>query len=185
MDLHIHPGQWRRHPGVRAPEHLTFGEKAADVMRNRMGSWAFVGCFFGVMIAWVIANSVFYLGGTNGKHGFDPYPYILLNLFLSMLAGVQASALLIAAKRQDAITSELALHDNVLLTENNRVTEQVRVAVGQALTNTQLLHRVCEKFGIEHEDILHEAASFGVATSSADEQALWKETARPRTDDDR
>ena len=42
---------------------------------------------------------------------FDPYPYILLNLFLSMLAGVQAAALLIAAKRTDAISSELAMHD--------------------------------------------------------------------------
>ena len=41
----------------------------------------------------------------------DPYPYILLNLFLSMLAGVQAAALLIAAKRADAISSELAMHD--------------------------------------------------------------------------
>ena len=41
---------------------------------------------------------------------FDPYPYILLNLFLSMLAGVQAAALLIAAKRSDAIASEIAVH---------------------------------------------------------------------------
>lgn len=50
----------------------------------------------------MLTNSVLALGG---PHGFDPYPYILLNLFLSMMAGVQAAALLIAAKRSDSIAS--------------------------------------------------------------------------------
>ena len=104
-----------------------------------MGSWPFVFTFFAVMIIWAIINSVFYFGGNNGKHGFDPYPYILLNLFLSMLAGVQAAALLIAAKRSDGIASEIALH-----TERN--TEDIKglVAENTALTtavkkNTDLL----------------------------------------------
>ena len=102
---------WHKHPAVPTGDQLSFGERAADAMRRGMGSWPFVFGFFAVMIAWAIANSVFYLAGTNGKHGFDPYPYILLNLFLSMLAGVQAAALLIAAKRSDAIASALAEHD--------------------------------------------------------------------------
>ena len=98
-----------------------------------MGSWPFVFVFFGVMIAWAIVNSVFYFGGQHGKHGFDPYPYILLNLFLSMLAGVQAAALLIAAKRADAVSSEIAVHTEKntedlksLLSENTALTEQVK-----------------------------------------------------------
>lgn len=152
--LAIEPGRWHRHPGVRKEDQLTVGERAADKMRNGMGSWVFVGCFFGVMILWAVLNSVFYFGGSQGKHGFDPYPYILLNLFLSMLAGVQAAALLIAAKRQDAISSELALHDNDLLTENTTITKEVQQAVRYALLNTQLLHRLCEKFDVEHDDVL-------------------------------
>jgi len=111
-------------------------------MRNSMGSWPFVFAFFGVMITWAIVNSVFYLGGQNGKHGFDPYPYILLNLFLSMLAGVQAAALLIAAKRSDGIASEIAMHTErntddikVLLAENTSLTEQVK-------RNTDLLEEI-------------------------------------------
>ena len=76
-----------------------------------MGSWGFVFGFIVVMILWAVANSVFYLAGSNGKHGFDPYPYILLNLFLSMLAGLQGAILLIAAKRSDQIASQLAQHD--------------------------------------------------------------------------
>ena len=82
---------WHRHPGVRSGDQLTVGERAADRMRGVMGSWPFVFGFFAVMILWAVANSIFYLGGSHGRHGFDPYPYILLNLFLSMLAGVQAA----------------------------------------------------------------------------------------------
>jgi uncharacterized membrane protein len=76
-----------------------------------MGSWAFVGSFILVMALWAIANSVFWFGGSGHKHGFDPYPYILLNLMLSMIAGLQGAILLIAAKRSDQIASELAQHD--------------------------------------------------------------------------
>jgi uncharacterized membrane protein len=124
---------WHKHPGVRSGQQLTLGERSADRMRNIMGSWPFVFAFFGIMIAWAVANSAFYFGGKHGKHGFDPYPYILLNLFLSMLAGVQAAALLIAAKRADAISSEIAIHterntDDLkgLLKENTSLTEEVK-----------------------------------------------------------
>jgi len=84
-------------------ESLTRGERAADGMRNIMGSWRFVGGFIAFMVLWAAANS---LGG-----GWDVYPFILLNLFLSMLAGLQGAILLIAAKRQDAISAVLAKHD--------------------------------------------------------------------------
>lgn len=90
---------------------LTLGERAADKLRNTMGSWGFVFIFILTMGAWAIANSVFFLFGQHGKHGFDPYPYILLNLFLSMVAGLQGAILLIAAKRSDQIASQLAEHD--------------------------------------------------------------------------
>jgi uncharacterized membrane protein len=124
---------WRSHPAVRTGEELTLGERAADRMRNTMGSWPFVFSFFGFMILWAILNSVFYLGGQHGHHGYDPFPYILLNLFLSMLAGVQAAALLIAAKRSDQIASEISLHTEhntddikVLLQQNTELTAAIR-----------------------------------------------------------
>jgi uncharacterized membrane protein len=142
MDIKAWETHWHKHPGVRSGEQLSLGERSADRMRNMMGSWPFVFCFFAIMILWAIANSVFYLGGAHGRHGFDPYPYILLNLFLSMLAGVQAAALLIAAKRADAISSELALHtfNNTqattgLLKENTDLTQQVKA-------NTDLLDEI-------------------------------------------
>ena len=82
---------------------LTRGERAADWLRNGMGSWTFVALFGVVMVVWAFINTT--------VTGFDPYPFILLNLFLSMLAGLQGAILLIAAKRQDAIAAALAQHD--------------------------------------------------------------------------
>ncbi len=68
-----------------------------------MGSWLFVGTFLVFMIIWAIINST--------TITWDPYPFILLNLFLSMLAGLQGAILLIAARRQDEIAASLAQHD--------------------------------------------------------------------------
>ena len=84
-------------------EALTRGERAADKMRNIMGSWKFVGGFLAFMAVWALLNSF--------TGAWDAYPFILLNLFLSMLAGLQGAILLIAAKRQDAIAAVLARHD--------------------------------------------------------------------------
>ena len=133
---------WHRHPGVRSGGQLTPGERAADRMRNVMGSWPFVFSFFGIMILWAIVNSIFYLGGNNGKHGFDPYPYILLNLFLSMLAGVQAAALLIAAKRADAISSEIAIHTEKNTDEIKRLLQENTELTIAVKHNTDLLEEI-------------------------------------------
>ncbi len=106
-----------------------------------MGSWPFVFGFFAVMIAWALVNTLLFEHVLHHK-AFDPYPYILLNLFLSMMAGVQAAALLIAAKRADAISSEVALHtasntDDIkkLIQENTALTSQVK-------KNTDLLDEI-------------------------------------------
>lgn len=92
---------WHLHPGVRTGDRLTLGERAADVVRNGMGSWPFVFSFLLLMGVWALVN---------GDHGFDPYPFILLNLMLSLMAGLQGAILLISAKRADSISSEVAAH---------------------------------------------------------------------------
>lgn len=100
--LRIPRNIWRHHPGVRSNEELTLGERAADRLRNGMGSWAFV---FGALI--------FLAGWMAGNRdvGFDPYPFILLNLVLSCVAALQGAILLIAARRSDQVSAELAAHD--------------------------------------------------------------------------
>ena len=105
---HISPGSWRRHPGVRTGDQLTRGERAADKMRNGMGSWAFVFVSVAFLAAWMTLNIVLKAGS---GHTFDAYPFILLNLVLSCVAALQGAILLIAAKRSDQVASELAQHD--------------------------------------------------------------------------
>ena len=100
--MRLSPSNWQHHPAVRSGDRLTRGERAADAMRNGMGSWKFV---FGALLflaGWMAGNR---------NVGFDPYPFILLNLLLSCLAAMQGAILLIAAKREDQISSELAQHD--------------------------------------------------------------------------
>lgn len=84
---------------------LSRGDRAADKVRNGMGSWGFVFVFVFILVAWAFANTV------ASIHHWDKYPFILLNLFLSMLAALQGSILLIAAKRADAISAAMAEHD--------------------------------------------------------------------------
>lgn len=77
----------------------TFGERVADRVAQFGGSWTFIISFIAVLIFWVILNS--YILSKSGAD-FDPYPYILLNLFLSMLASLQAPIIMMSQNRQAA-----------------------------------------------------------------------------------
>lgn len=95
------PDNWHK----AAKARLSVGDRAADKVRNGMGSWAFVMTFVVFMAGWA------YLNSADSFHHWDKYPFILLNLFLSMLAALQGAILLIAAKRADGISAAMAEHD--------------------------------------------------------------------------
>jgi uncharacterized membrane protein len=110
----------RRHPGVRRGDQLTLGERAADRLRNGMGSWTFVFAALVFLAGWMAGN---------GSRGFDPYPFILLNLILSCLAAMQGAILLIAARRADQISAEMAAHDYAADTDSEELIGEVRALV--------------------------------------------------------
>lgn len=89
-------------------ENKTFGQTAADAVAKFGGSWAFIFIFALVLVAWVVLNSYILV---NYNKAFDPYPYILLNLFLSMLASIQAPIILMSQNRQAEIDRQNAEHD--------------------------------------------------------------------------
>lgn len=89
-------------------KRTTLGQRAADAVASFGGSWAFIGIFALILAAWVVLNS--YILATYDK-AFDPYPYILLNLFLSMLASIQAPIILMSQNRQAEIDRLNAEHD--------------------------------------------------------------------------
>jgi CRP/FNR family cyclic AMP-dependent transcriptional regulator len=84
-----------RNPNQVIEEESTFGERIADAVAHFGGSWAFI-ISFGIAI-------VMYSGINMalGKTAWDPYPFILLNLFLSMLAAIQAPVIMMSQNRQD------------------------------------------------------------------------------------
>ena len=84
------------------------GQRAADAVASFGGSWPFVGLFALAMLGWVGLNTA--LLATRGST-FDPYPYILLNLFLSMLAAIQAPIILMSQNRQSERDRLSAEHD--------------------------------------------------------------------------
>lgn len=114
---------WHRHPAVRTGDQLTFGERSADRMRNSMGSWAFVFSSLVFLGVWMTVNTVI---ARHGGHAFDAYPFILLNLVLSCIAALQGAILLIAAKRSDQVSSELASHDYRVDTESRQLLDELR-----------------------------------------------------------
>lgn len=89
-------------------DEITFGQRAADAVASFGGSWTFIGIFVAVLVAWVGLNAV--LLAQKG-HSFDPYPFILLNLFLSMLAAIQAPIMLMSQNRQSQKDRYNAEHD--------------------------------------------------------------------------
>jgi CRP/FNR family transcriptional regulator, cyclic AMP receptor protein len=85
-----------RNPNEVIAEQLTVGDRIADAVARFGGSWSFIITFGVVLAAWVAVNVVL------ATRAWDPYPFILLNLFLSMLAAVQAPVIMMSQNRQDA-----------------------------------------------------------------------------------
>jgi uncharacterized membrane protein len=111
-----------RNPNVEIEAVETWGDRSADTVAKFGGSWSFVIAFGVVLAVYVVANVILAMP-------WDPYPFILLNLFLSMLAAVQAPVIMMSQNRQDAkdrLRSEL----------DYRVNLKAEVEI------TELLHRV-------------------------------------------
>lgn len=87
---------------------LTFGQKLADRVAKFGGSWTFIILFGLILLSWFLLNAL--LLARRGET-FDPYPYILLNLFLSMLASIQAPVILMSQNRQSIKDRLDAAHD--------------------------------------------------------------------------
>lgn len=86
-----------RNVNVEAEERMTLGARIADKVASFGGSWKFIILFGVIMTVWVLLNTA----ALFSRH-FDPYPYILLNLFLSMLAAIQAPVIMMSQNRQAA-----------------------------------------------------------------------------------
>ena len=76
-------------------EKYTLGQRAADKIAKFAGSWAFIFSFTGVLILWMVINTML------ATKAFDPYLFILLNLVLSCVAAIQAPLIMMSQNRQE------------------------------------------------------------------------------------
>jgi uncharacterized membrane protein len=83
-------------PGRDIERAATFGERMADAVARFGGSWLFILSFLGFLVLWMALNVLRVLG-----FGFDPYPFILLNLMLSCIAAIQAPIIMMSQHRQE------------------------------------------------------------------------------------
>ena len=87
----------------------TLGERLADRIAAFGGSWTFILLFAGAVAVWILVNTVLLVRW--GREAFDPYPFILLNLFLSLVAAIQAPIIMMSQNRQAAKDRLQASHD--------------------------------------------------------------------------
>jgi uncharacterized membrane protein len=98
-----------RNPNTVIEQEATWGERIADGVARFGGSWKFINSFIIVLVVYTSINIFL------DKKAWDPYPYILLNLFLSMLAAIQAPVIMMSQNRQDTrdrLRSELDFEVN-------------------------------------------------------------------------
>lgn len=94
-----------RNTNLEADDSMSFGDWLADKVASFGGSWTFLMLFGLFMAVWVVLNTLML------TVGFDPYPYILLNLFLSMLASIQAPIIMMSQNRLAVKDRLAAAHD--------------------------------------------------------------------------
>jgi len=135
--------QLARARSMRPPEEVideqeTFGERVADKVAAFGGSWTFISIFIAFMVIYAVINVLL-----RGR-AWDPYPFILLNLFLSMLAAIQAPIIMMSQNRQDKkdrIRSEMDFDVNRhARTEIQGVAQKIN-AVGDRIADIEDLLR--------------------------------------------
>ena len=98
----------------------TFGQKAADILTKWAGSWIFIIFFFCFLFIWMLINVYAWI------ESWDPYPFILLNLVLSMLAAIQAPVILMSQNRQAQIDRLKSEYDYAVNRKAEREIQEIR-----------------------------------------------------------
>lgn len=107
-------------PNLRIPR--TFGQKSADNLSRWAGSWTFIISFLILLGLWIAGNTYLVIQYNLGKP-FDPFPFILLNLILSMIAAIQAPIILMSQNRKSQKDRVKAEYDYQI---NKRAEEEIR-----------------------------------------------------------
>jgi len=134
-----------RNINVEMEERLTIGQRVADRVASFGGSWTFIIIYVGFLVAWIALNTFVLVHYGHGEGGaqYDPYPYILLNLMLSMTAALQAPIIMMSQNRaaeKDRLAAEQDFKVN--LKSELMLEELMRKSQGREAQISQLVELV-------------------------------------------
>ena len=135
-------------------ERYTVGQRVADRVATFGGSWTFIFIFGGILLTWMVTNSLLLAHVGQGENGaqWDPYPYILLNLLLSTLAALQAPVIMMSQNRaaeKDRLAAEqdfkVNLKSELMLEELVRKQRERDVQIDQVIRTLQTVQASTER----------------------------------------
>ena len=120
-------------------EKYTLGQRAADAIAKFAGSWAFIFSFTGVLILWMVVNTLL------AAKAFDPFPFILLNLVLSCVAAIQAPLIMMSQNRQEEKDRRRAENDYKVNLKTEIMIEDIYDKVNAILARQSELEKQLQK----------------------------------------
>lgn len=127
---------------------MTLGDKLADKVSEVAGSWPFIFIFIGFLIAWIILNTVVFIGDIK----IDPFPYTLLNLVLSCIAAIQAPIIMMSQNRQAKKDSLRNQNDYRIDLKSELILETLYEHMEEILKTQRKIVRMLEEDDVEKDD---------------------------------
>lgn len=127
-------------------EKYTFGQRAADNIAKFAGSWAFIFSFAGVLIIWMVINTIL------AAKAFDPYPFVLLNLVLSCVAAIQAPLIMMSQNRQEEKDRRRAENDYKVNLKTEIMIEDLYDKVNMILNKQMQIEKMLSEQGKEDQN---------------------------------
>jgi len=121
----------------QADEEMTFGDKCADIVAEKAGSWKFIILFLSFLAVWIIINGFLLVNAV------DPFPFILLNLMLSCIAALQAPIIMMSQNRQAKKDRDRSHNDYMTDLKSELILEELHVQIKTILKNqSRILHYI-------------------------------------------
>jgi uncharacterized membrane protein len=145
--IHLTKHFEHRHPPIKNvneafEKQLTLGQRTSDRVANIVGSWPFIIVQSLFLTVWIILNVAAVI------HHWDPYPFILMNLVLSMQAAYTAPIIMMSQNRQ-AERDRLEAHNDYII--NKKAEEEIRAVMDHLETNTEMLMKIYQIFKYQKE----------------------------------
>jgi uncharacterized membrane protein len=155
---HSHHHAPVKNVNVAVRESMTFGERASDAFASTMGSWRFIIIQSILLGIWVILNLTAYI-----EH-WDPYPFILLNLALSLEAAYAAPIIMMSQNRQ-AEKDRLAAEEDYHV--NTKAEEELKSVMHHLEQQDEMMLDILRRLEEQHEVLLHRLVDRGIAGNPA------------------